>query len=108
LCEISTTSMRGSSAISIGSGTMRRGPANCTGEARSENCGSARMLTPPSWTRNAECPIQVTVGSDALARNRSASAFTCGICQPPGGGFGTPSRICSHFHTQKLCLESCG
>src|SRR5438067_1363983 len=75
---MSTTSMRGRLATSSGSATMRRGPANCTGDARAENCGSTRTFMPASWMRNEECPIHVTVGSVAFARSAAASVSTRG------------------------------
>src|SRR2546430_4777104 len=35
-------------------GVTRLGPANPTGLARSDQCGSVRTLTPSSWTRSVE------------------------------------------------------
>jgi hypothetical protein len=60
LCEISTTSMRGSSSRRTAGACQRFGPAHCTGEARSEKCGSVRTLTWPICTSAVACPIQVT------------------------------------------------
>src|SRR6478672_3191461 len=95
--------MWGRSASASGNGAKRFGPAKATGEARSENCGSKRTFSPESCTRNDECPIQVTVGFSLFARRKATSVATRGTCQPSGGGFGRPSRHCSHFHSQKLC-----
>ena len=50
MCEIITTSIRGSSGTSIGSGTMRFGPAKETGEAYSEKIGSKSTFLPASRT----------------------------------------------------------
>ena len=41
-------------------------------------------------------------------RNATGSVVTAGRFQPPGGGFGKPSRIRSHCHAQKLARPPCG
>ena len=57
-------------------GVRRRGPANETGLARSDQWGSVKMLTPSSWTRSVECPIHVTVGVPWLSRSARPSFAT--------------------------------
>ena len=46
--------------------TTRRGPANETGLARSDQMGSVRRLTPSSWTRSVAWPTHVTVAAPPL------------------------------------------
>ena len=53
---------RGRSAMSIGSGTTRFGPAKRTGDARSEKIGSNRMFLPARRTSIVAWPIHVTDG----------------------------------------------
>ena len=92
------------------SGTCRCGPANCTGDARSEKCGSVMMFTPPVCSSTVACPIQVIVRSVRLVFRNATSGFTLGntLAQPPGGGGTVPSRSRSHCHFQKLWLAICG
>ena len=54
-----TASISGKSPIVIAAATTRLGPAQLTGEARSENCGSVRIFRPFNWIRKVACPIQV-------------------------------------------------
>jgi len=60
--------MGGSRSNSIPGGTHRRGPANCTGEARSLQIGSRRTLSPAICIRKLVWPIQVSVNCSGSAR----------------------------------------
>ena len=94
--------------MSIGSGTMRLGPAKATGDARSEKMGSKRMFAPARRTSSVACPIQVTDGLTSGEPSATGSVLTAGRFQPPGGGFGSPSRMRSHCQDQKLSFSGCG
>ncbi len=65
------------------------------------------MFLPASRTSIVACPIQVTDGLASGERSAAGSVLTAGRFQPPGGGFGSPSRIRSHCHAQKLSLSGC-
>ena len=54
------TSTLGNSAATIGDGRNLFGPANCTGEHRSEKMGSHKTDQPSHWTRQQEWPSHVT------------------------------------------------
>ena len=94
--------------MSIGSGTMRFGPAKLKGDARSAKTGSKRMFLPASRTSIVACPIHVTDGLVCGERSAAGSVLTEGRFQPSGGGFGSPSRIRSNCHAQKLSRPACG
>src|SRR2546430_9173192 len=57
-------------------GVTRLGPANPTGLARSDQCGSVRTLTPSSWTRSVEWPTHVNVSAPGLDRMALKSLAT--------------------------------
>ena len=94
--------------MSIGSGTTRFGPANASGDARSEKIGSNRMFLPARRTSMVACPIHVTDGLVSGDASAAGSVFIAGRFQPEGGGFGKPSRSRSHCQAQKLSRPPCG
>lgn len=57
---MSVRSIGGRSSNRIAGGTSRRGPANETGDARSDQTGSVRMLSPRHWSRKELWPTHVT------------------------------------------------
>ena len=60
-------SIGGNRSNSTPGGTQRRGPANCSGEARSLQMGSIRMLRPAIWTRKLVCPTHVRVSMSGFS-----------------------------------------
>src|SRR5579859_8265817 len=84
----------------------RRGPAHCTGDARSLNTGSVITFRPPTWSSTVECPSHVAVNSSAAARGYTTAGVAVG--NEPGDGVGARfwPRRCS---AQRRTLPSeCG
>src|SRR5207244_13174676 len=77
-CGMTTTWTGGNAWNGRPGGVTRRGPANETGLARSDHCGSVRTLTPSTWTRNVACPTHVIIGSARFSRSATPSLATRG------------------------------
>ena len=65
----------GGSASNAMPGSLRRfGPANATGEARSDHTGSTRMFSPDAWISQLACPTNDNRTLLPLTRGGGVSA----------------------------------
>ena len=88
--------------MSIGSGTMRFGPANGTGDARSEKIGIEQhvLAGEAHQHRRVADPRHRRVGRRSPSARAGRSSPRAGSSRPAAAS-GTPSRRRSHCHAQK-------
>lgn len=94
-------SIGGSRSKAMPGGTQRRGPANCTGDARSLQIGSRRMLRPASCNRKLLCPIQVSVTVSGAALGAMKFDLPSGKDDGSGSGRRGFCRRSTRVHLRK-------
>src|ERR1700722_4916145 len=77
---MTTPSIGGSASRATPGATQRRGPTPWIGDAYALQTGSISRFWPPIWTRNEECPIQVSTRSSAPARGTQKVGVARGCC----------------------------